>query len=411
MKRRVVITGMEVATPIGTGLRSFWSAALEGRSGIGRITYYDPTDYPTKIAGEVAGLDLRRWPEFDKPRRYSRPARFALACSRMALADAGLLPKSREIAEAGIFFGTGHGGGPDSETDYRAFYTDGWRQVSRFAVTKAMPNSIANHLAIQFGLHGPNITIANACSSSAEAVGQAYEAIRNGRLDAALTGGAESMLWESMMSGWCRLRIMSTRNDQPTAASRPFDRDRDGMVMAEGAGAIMLEEKGRAQARGARIHAEILGYASGCDAVHLTAPSAEGQARTMRKALEDAGFPARRIDYVSAHGTSTKLNDVAETKAIKEVLGRRAYQVPISALKSMIGHTVGAAGAIQLVATALSLREGRIHPTINLHNPDPECDLDYVPHEARRAPIKVAMSNHFALGGANAVLLLGRHED
>ncbi|MEQ8767481.1 MAG: beta-ketoacyl-[acyl-carrier-protein] synthase family protein [Planctomycetota bacterium] len=409
MKRRVVVTGMALTTPIGSTVTSFWQAALAGQSGIRRIDYYDPSEQPTQIGGQVTGLNLWRWPEYDKPRRFSRAARFALACSRLALEDAGLEAKSQEVADAGTYLGTGQGGGPESEVSYSAFYLQGWRRMPALTVTKAMPNSIANYVAIESGLGGPNVTIANACASSAEAASQAFEAIRSGRLDLALSGGAESMLFESMMAAWCQLRVMSQRNDAPQLASRPFDRDRDGMVMAEGAAMLVLEEESRARARGAKIYAEVLGAASGCDAHHITAPSVIGQSRTMHRALQDADVEASRVDFVSAHGTSTRLNDVAETKSLKEVLGQRAYDVPVSALKSMIGHSLGASGAIQLVATTMAIHDGRVHPTINLENPDPECDLDYVPSVARKVPIEVAMSNHFAFGGANTVLILGRH--
>jgi len=409
MSRRVVITGMGVTTPLGTGLRTFWEAALAGRSGVRRITYYDPTPYPTQIAGEVPDFDVSAHPSLNKPRRYSRAARFGLLCSLQALEDAGLAPKTEDVSSAGVFVGTGQGGGPESEEAYRAFYVDGWRRIPPLTVPKAMPNSIANHIAIEYGLHGPNVTITNACSSSAEAAGRALDEIRSGRVDLVLAGGAESMLFEAMMSAWCRLRVMSTRNDRPEKASRPFDKGRDGMVMAEGAGMLVLEDRERALARGARVYAEIIGWASGCDAFHITAPSVEGQARTIRDALADAGVSPEEVGYISAHGTSTPLNDVAETKAIKEVFGKSAHRIPISSLKSMTGHPLGAAGVMELAVTTLSLHHGWLHPTINLDDPVPECDLDYIPHQAREADVEVAVSNHFAFGGSNAVLVLRRH--
>jgi 3-oxoacyl-[acyl-carrier-protein] synthase II len=331
-----------------------------------------------------------------------------LLCAAMALEDAGLEGGSAEVGDGGTFIGTGYGGAPEAEESYRAFYTEGWRKMPALTIARAMPNSVANHIAIEFGLRGPNVTISNACSSSAEASGRAFGHIRDGRLDVAVVGGTEAMIWESMMSAWCKLRVLSTRNDVPEAASRPFDRGRDGMVMAEGAGVLVLEEMERARARRARIYAEILGFGSSCDAFHITAPSVEGQSRAMRLALEDAGIDAGRVDHINAHGTSTQLNDVAETRAIKEVLGERARQIPITALKSMTGHSLGAAGVMEIAATALTLRDGVIPPTINLDDPDPECDLDYVPHRAREAAVEVAMTHHFAFGGANAVLVLRR---
>jgi 3-oxoacyl-[acyl-carrier-protein] synthase II len=411
MKHRVVITGIGLVTPIGTGIQQFWEAAKRGVSGVRRITAYDPSPYPSQIAGEIQGFSISEYPQFDKPRRYSRAARFTLACTLMAFADAGLSPKSEEVREAGTFIGSGQGGAPEAEEAYGAFFKEGWRKVPALTITRSMPNSIANNVAIEMGLSGPNVTITNACSSSAESTGRAFEQIRMGRIPMAVAGGTESMLYEAIMSAWCKLRVLSTRNDDPQTACRPFDAERDGMVMAEGAGILVLENLERARARGARIYAEILGFATACDAFHITAPSVEGQARTIRLALEDAGVSPDAIDYINAHGTSTQLNDKAETKAIKEVFGKRAYEIPISALKSMTGHSIGAAGVLELAAVAMTAREGVIHPTINLRKPDPECDLDYVPLEARKAEVATALSNHFAFGGANAVLVLGRYED
>lgn len=401
---------MGLVTPIGTGLHNFWDAALKGISGVRRITHYDPEPYPSQIAGEIRDFDLSEYPHLDKPRRYSRAARFTLAATLMAFSDAGLVPKSPEVRDAGTFIGTGQGGAPEAEEAYGAFFVKGWRKVPALTVTRAMPNSIANHVAVESGLAGPNLTITNACSSSAEATGRAFEQIQMGKLPLAIAGGAEAMLWEAIMSAWCKLRVLSTRNDTPQTASRPFDASRDGMVMAEGAGILVLEDLERARARGAKIYSEIVGFASACDAFHITAPSVEGQSRAIRLALADAGVSPDDVDYINAHGTSTPLNDEAETKAIKEVFGKRAYEIPISALKSMTGHSLGAAGVMEIAAVAMTTRDGEIHPTINLKTPDPACDLDYVPDQARRADVRTAVSNHFAFGGANAVLVLQRFE-
>lgn len=408
--RRVVITGMGLVTPIGTGVRKFWDSARQGASGVRRITHFDPSPYPSQIAGEIKDFPLSDYPQYNKPRRYSRAARYALVASLMAIADAGLVPKGPEVREAGTFLGTGQGGAPDAEEAYGAFFQQGWRKVPALTITRAMPNSLANQVAIETGLTGPNVTITNACSSSAESTGRAFEQIRCGKLPIAVAGGAESMLWEAIMAAWCKLRVLSTRNDSPQTACRPFDASRDGMVMAEGAGMLILEELERARARGARIYSEIIGFGSCCDAFHITAPSVEGQARAIRLALEDANVGVGEVQYINAHGTSTVLNDKAETKSIKEVFGKRAYQIPISALKSITGHSLGAAGVMEIAAVALSTRDGVIHPTMNLETPDPECDLDYVPGEARKVDVEVAVTNHFAFGGANAVLVLRRFD-
>ncbi|AHE65718.1 3-oxoacyl-acyl-carrier-protein synthase [Legionella oakridgensis ATCC 33761 = DSM 21215] len=269
-----------------------------------------------------------------------------------------------------------------------------------------MPNSIANHIAIAFGVGGPNSTISNACVSSAEAIGHAYQQISQGRLSIAVCGGTESLVWEATMAAWCKLRVMSTQNDKPEQASRPFDKHRDGMVMADGAGILILEDMEHARARGAKIYAEIIGYGASCDAHHITAPHTSGQARAIQAALDDAKLAISDIQYINAHGTGTQLNDVTETETIKMVFGPLAYKIPITAQKAMTGHAIGAAGAMEIIATALSLQHGILLPTINLHEPDPLCDLDYIANEARKQRIDIALSNHFAFGGANAALVL-----
>lgn len=407
--KRVVITGMEVTTAIGTGLEKFWNAALAGTSGIRRITSYDASQYPTQIAGTVIDFPLDAYPEYQKSSRYPRTSQFALYCARRALERSHLSLKSPELLSAGTFLGTGQGGTPEIEDAYEAYYMHGWKKVPVLTVTRAMPNSSANNVAIALGLGGPNITICNACNSSAEAIAYAFNQIRRGVLPIALAGGTEAMLFEPTMAAWCKLRVMSTRNEEPEKASRPFDGQRDGMIMAEGAGILILESLDHAIARGAPIYAEIIGSASTCDAYHITAPSVDGQVRAIRQALLHAGITPEQVDYISAHGTSTLLNDLTETQTIKHVFGDRAYQIPISALKSMVGHTIGAAGALEIIATALSLQEGRLHPTINLKTTDPDCDLDYIPNQARSTPINIALSNHFAFGGANTALILQRY--
>ncbi len=409
MTKRVVITGMEVTTAIGTGLEKFWQAALAGVSGIRPISHYDASPYPTQISGQVIDFPVEEYPEYRKSSRYTRTSQFILYCARKAMEKAGFAIKSPELLSVGTFLGTGQGGTPEIADAYDAYYRFGWKKVPVLTVTRAMANSSANHVAIELGLGGPNVTISNACNSSAEAISHAFEQIRSGKLSMALAGGTESMLFEPTMVAWCRLRVMSTCNETPEKASRPFDKMRDGMIMAEGAGILILEELEHAKARGAHIYAEILGAASTCDACHITAPSVDGQARAIELALQNAGVDAKDIDYISAHGTGTYLNDLTETQTIKKVFGERAYNIPISSLKSMTGHTIGAAGVLEIAATALSLQEGKLHPTMNLDTPDPECDLDYIPNKARDVSIKTALSNHFAFGGANTALILQRY--
>lgn len=404
MKKRVVITGMEIASSIGTGLETFWSNAVKGFSGIKKIQAYDPSPYTTQIAGEIKDLNLEHFPEFNKKNRYPRVTQYALYCSHHAINRAGLT--SEQLMKAGTYIGTSLGGYPEQELAYKAFFNESWKKMPPLSVVKAMPNSVANHVAIAFGLGGPNSTISNACVSSAEAIGMAYQQIASGRLSTALCGGTESLLWESLMAAWCKLRVMSTCNETPSLACRPFDSDRDGMVMADGAGILVLEDLEQAKARGATVYAEIIGYGASCDAYHITAPQSEGQCRAIRAALDDARMSSGDVHYINAHGTGTLLNDSTETQTIKSVFGEKAYDIPITAQKSMTGHAIGAAGAMEIVATTLSLQNDLLLPTINLHNPDPLCDLDYVPNTAREKKIDIALSNHFAFGGANAALVL-----
>lgn len=407
MKKRVVITGMEIASSIGSGIDKFWRAATNSECGIKRIQAYDPSPYPTQIAGEVTDLSLSHLPEFDKPKRYPRVAQYALFCAFHAIERAGLTPA--ELNGAGTYIGTSLGGTPELESAYQSFYAGHWKKVPALSVIRGMPNSVANHVAIAFGLGGPNSTVSNACVSSAEAIGTAYQQIAQGRLAVALCGGTESLIWETIMTAWCKLRVMSTQNETPTLASRPFDINRDGMVMADGAAILVLEELQHAKARGAKILGEIIGYGASCDAFHVTAPHTQGQARSIHAALDDARLATSDIQYINAHGTGTQLNDITETETIKNVFGARAYEIPITAQKAMTGHAIGAAGAMEIIATILSLQHDILLPTINLHHPDPQCDLDYIPNLARQQRIDIALSNHFAFGGANAALILRRY--
>jgi len=407
MKKRVVITGMEIASSIGNGLDAFWHAAVNGKSGIARIQNFDPSPYPTQIAGEITNLSLAHLPAFDNNKRYPAATRYALFCAHHAIERAGLT--AAELSKAGTYIGTSLGGTAELELpSYQAFFNESWKKIPALSVLRAMPNSIANLIAIAFGLNGPNSTVSNACVSSAEAIGNAYQQIAFGRLPLAVCGGTESLLWEVVMAAWCKLRVMSTCNEQPQKACRPFDKNRNGMVMADGAGIVILEELQHAKARGATIFAEIIGFGASCDAHHITAPNSQGQVRAIEAAMDEAKLSGSDVHYISAHGTGTQLNDATETETIKAVFGEYAYDIPITALKAMTGHAIGAAGVLQLIAATLSLQNGLLLPTINLDQPDPACDLDYIPLRARKKDIDIALSNHFAFGGANAAFLLRR---
>lgn len=407
MKKRVVITGMDITSSIGSGLESFWKAALNSDCGIKRIQSYDPSPYTTQIAGEITDLSLAHVPQFDKQKRFPRVAQYALFCAHHAIAQSGLTPT--ELQTAGTYIGTSLGGTPELESAYAFFFSGHWRKIPALSVIRGMPNSVANHIAIAFGIGGPNSTISNACVSSAEAIGTAYQQISQGRLSVALCGGTESLVWETVMAAWCKLRVMSTNNESPTKASRPFEKNRDGMVMADGAGILILEELDHAKARGAPIYAEITGFGASCDASHITAPNSQGQIRAIQAALNDAKLTPSDIQYISAHGTGTQLNDITETETIKQVFGAQAYELPITAQKAMTGHAIGAAGAMEVIATALCLKHGLLLPTINMFEPDPLCDLDYVPNHVRKKQVNIALSNHFAFGGANAALILQQY--
>ena len=407
MKKRVVITGMEITSSIGTGIEQFWNAASQGQCGIKRIQSYDTSPYTTQIAGEITDFSLRELPHFDKSKRYPRVAQYALYCAHHAIKQAGL--SATDLATTGTYIGTSLGGQPELEGSYKVFFTESWKKIPPLSVIRGMPNSVANHVAIAFGLGGPNSTISNACVSSAEAIGNAYQQIAQGKLATAVCGGTESLIWETIMAAWCKLKVMSTNNENPTQACRPFDLQRDGMVMADGAGILVLEELQHAKARGAKIFAEIIGFGASCDAFHVTAPNSQGQTRAIFAALNDAKLSINDIHYINAHGTGTQLNDSVETESIKSVFGKRAYEIPVTAQKAMTGHAIGAAGAMEIIATTLSLQKDIVLPTINLEHLDESCDLDYVPNAARAQKIDIALSNHFAFGGANAALVLRKY--
>ncbi len=403
---RVVVTGVGAVTPLGLTAEETWQGLLAGRSGIGPITQFDPSHLPVRIAGEVKGFDPARYMPFKEARRVSRASQLALAAAQEALAMAGLTPPLGE--RAGVVVGTGIGGLEWAFAQARLLWERGWERVSPFAITASLANMPSHHISQWAQALGPILTPVTACAAGTQAVGEGAEVIRRGAAEVVVAGGVEGFVHEVAIAGFAAMRAISTRNDEPERASRPFDAQRDGFVLAEGAGILVLESLEHARARGAPILAEVLGWATSSDGFHVAQPDPEGQGamRAMRWALADAGIAPEEVDYINAHGTATPLNDVVETRAIKGVFGSHAYRVPINATKSMTGHAMGGSGAIEAVVCVLTLRDRVIHPTVNLEEPDPECDLDYVPGQARRTWVRVVLSNSFGLGGQNACVIL-----
>jgi 3-oxoacyl-[acyl-carrier-protein] synthase II len=414
--RRVVVTGMGAITPLGNDVASFWDGLLAGRSGIDRIASFDPSRVESKVAGEVRGFEADTVMPRKEVRRNDRYVHFAWAAAAEAMRDAGLdNPITDEsLAErTGVIIGSGIGGINTMIRDVIEAHDLGVERIGPFLVTALIPDMGAGYVAIYANARGPNYATVSACSSSNHAIGDALNIIRRGDADLMIAGGAEAGIGEIPVAAFAAMRALSTkRNDQPQKASRPFDADRDGFVMADGAGLLLLEALEHAQARGARIHAELMGYAATDDASHITlpAPGGRGAAGSMSRALVDAGLTTEDVDYINAHGTSTGPNDRSETAAIKTVFGERAYGVPVSSTKSMTGHLLGAGGGVEAVACIRAIEEGIIPPTINYEFPDPECDLDYVPNQARRAPVRTVMSNSFGFGGHNATLIFRRYD-
>jgi 3-oxoacyl-[acyl-carrier-protein] synthase II len=415
-ERRVVVTGLGAVTPLGNDVAATWEAMLAGRSGIGRISGFDPANVDSKVAGEIRGFDAEAVMPKKEVRRNDRYVHFAWAATAEALRDAGLdNPISDEdLAErTGVIIGSGIGGINTMIRDVVEAHDLGVDRVGPFLVTSMIPDMGAGYVAIYANARGPNYATVSACSSSNHAIGDALNIIRRGDADVMIAGGAEAGIGEIPVAAFSAMRALSTkRNDDPQRASRPFDADRDGFVMADGAGVLILEELSHAEQRGARIHAELLGYAATDDASHITlpAPGGRGAARSMSLALADAGLATDDVDYINAHGTSTGPNDRSETAAIKTVFGERAYAVPVSSTKSMTGHMLGAGGGVEAIACIRAIEDGCLPPTINLEFPDPECDLDYVPNESRRAEVRTAMSNSFGFGGHNATLIFRRYD-
>jgi len=413
MRRRVVVTGIGVVSPLGNDLPSTWDGVVSGRSGVRRITKFDPTGYRTQIAAEVRDFDARQYFDAKELRHIDPVARFAVVAAREAVADAGLTRDDTLKARTAVVIGSGIGGMETLTREVRTLTERAPSRVSPFMIPMILPETPASMVAIEFGFKGPNFAVTSACASGANAIGEATNMLRYGLADTAVCGGSENGVIEISVAGFGNMKALSTRNDDPQTASRPFDRDRDGFVVGEGAAVLVLETLEGALARGAHIYAEVRGYGTNDDAYHITAPLEDGAgaAACMRLALDDAALPAAAIDYINAHGTSTPLNDIAETRAIKRVFGELAYKLPVSSTKSMTGHLLGAAGALEAVLCVKALATGIIPPTMNLQNADPECDLDYVPNEARRSSLRAVLSNSFGFGGHNACLIFSVCEE
>jgi 3-oxoacyl-[acyl-carrier-protein] synthase II len=412
LSRRVVITGIGLVSALGLGTRETWTACLAGQSGVTRVTRFDITGYAAQIAAEVKGFDPLNWIEKKDIKKMDLFIQYAIAAAQFAMDDSRLTITAANGANVGAFIGSGIGGFITIEREHEALLKGGPRKVSPFFIPSAIINLASGQVSIRFGAKGPNLATCTACSASAHAVGESYEIIKRADADAMIAGGSEAAITPMSLGGFAQLRALSTRNDEPSRASRPFDTDRDGFIIGEGAGVLILEELEHARRRGAPIYAEIVGYGSTSDAYHMTAPSEDGDGarRAMAMAIRKAGVAPDQVDYVNAHGTSTPYNDKLETLAIKNCFGEHARRLAISSTKSMTGHLLGGAGGLEAGISALAVFHQRVPPTINLDNPDPECDLDYVPHTAREMKITYALSNSFGFGGTNAALLFKKYE-
>jgi len=412
MRRRVVITGMGVITPIGLNVKDFWSSLLAGKSGAGRITRFDPTAFSTQIAAEVKGFDPSSVLDRKEIRRQDRFVHYAIAAAHEALADSKLELDKEDRDRIGVVVGSGIGGIETWESQFHKLRDSGPDRISPFFVPMMIIDMASGEISMRWNLKGPNFATVSACSTAAHAIGESFHTILRGDADLMVAGGSEASITPLSMAGFCTMRALSRRNDVPEKASRPFELHRDGFVMGEGSGIVILEELERAKARGAGIYAELAGYGATADAYHMTAPApgGEGAARAMRAALTSARLSPEEVGYVNAHGTSTDLNDKFETMAIKAVFGEHSKKLAISSTKSMTGHLLGAAGGVETVATVKTLVEGVIHPTINYEMPDPECNLDYVPNQARRQAVQAAISNSFGFGGHNVCLAFKQYQ-
>ena len=409
-RRRVVVTGLGIVSPVGNTVQEAWDNVVAGKSGISRVTRFDPARLSSRIAGEVKGFDISVYLSPKEARRMDTFIHYGMAAGVQAWRDSGLAVTPENAERIGVNFGSGIGGLPLIEAMHDELKKNGPRRISPFFIPGTIINMIAGNLSILLGAKGPNMAIVTACTTSTHCIGEAGKSIRLGEADVMVAGGAEATVTELAMGGFASARALSTRNDDPAGASRPWDKERDGFVLGEGAGAMVLEEYGHAAARGARIYGELVGYGVSADAYHMTAPAEDGDGafRCMRNALRDAGVGPDAVDYINAHGTSTQLGDIAETIAVKRLLGDHARRVAVSSTKSMTGHLLGAAGGVEAVFTVLALRDQVLPPTINLHSPDPQCDLDYVPNAARSTLVRTAMSNSFGFGGTNGSLIFAR---
>ena len=411
--QRVVITGLGAISPLGHTVAEYWDGLTHGRSGIGLITQFDPAEYPTHIAGEVKNFDVTHWMNIKEARRIGRASQLAIATANEALKDSGLgMPFPEDLQEeTGVLIGTAMGNFDKADEEMQIFRKKGWRFASPFGITASLPNMPSHHVSMLAQAKGPISTVVSACATGTQAIGEAAEHIRRGAAKIMISGGVEGMIRPYGIAGFNVMRALSTRNDDPAHASRPFDKTRDGFILSEGCGLLVLENLEHAQSRGAKIYAEVLGYSSSSDAYHVAAPdpTAAGAVRAMKWALRDARIDPNEVSYINAHGTSTPVNDAVETMAIKKLFGEQAYNIPISSTKSMIGHCMGAAGALEAIACIKILQEQFIHATMNYETPDPECDLDYVPNTPRQAEVSVTLSNSFGLGGNNACLVLGKY--
>jgi 3-oxoacyl-[acyl-carrier-protein] synthase II len=405
-KRRVVITGVGAVTPLGNTAEEFWAGLLEGRSGIGPITRFDAKDFPTRIAGELKGFDPLKYLDKKDDRKFDPFLKYAVACATMAVEDAALKTDSVDPTRFGVLVGSGIGGLETLLGNYEVLRTKGPDRVSPFFIPMLIVNMASGVISMRLGAKGPNSSVVTACATGNHAIGDATKIIERGDADVMIAGGSEAIIIPLTIAGFCQMKAMSTRNDDPTRASRPFDAERDGFVCGEGGGLVVLESLEHARRRDARIYAEVVGYGMTGDAHHMTAPDPEGDgaARSMAAALHDAGLEPSAVGYINAHGTSTPYNDKFETLAIKRVFGEHARKLAVSSTKSMTGHLLGAAGGIEAIATAFALHHGMLPPTINYEKPDPDCDLDYVPNQARKQEVEVALSNAFGFGGTNATL-------
>jgi 3-oxoacyl-[acyl-carrier-protein] synthase II len=410
-KRRVVITGVGAVTPVGNTADEFWAALLEGRSGIGPITRFDATGFPTRIAGELKGFDSLKYIDRKDDRKFDPFLKYAVACATMAVEDAALKTDSIDPTRFGVLVGSGIGGLETLLSNYEVLRTKGPDRVSPFFIPMLIVNMASGVVSMRLGAKGPNSSVVTACATGNHAIGDATKIIERGDADVMIAGGSEAIIIPLTIAGFCQMKAMSTRNDDPTRASRPFDAERDGFVCGEGGGLVVLEWLEHARRRGARIYAEVVGYGMTGDAHHMTAPDPEGDgaARAMAAALHDAGLEPSAVGYINAHGTSTPYNDKFETIAIKRVFGEHARKLAVSSTKSMTGHLLGAAGGIEAVATAFALYHGVLPPTINYEKPDPDCDLDYIPNQARKQEVEVALSNAFGFGGTNATLAFKKY--